>query len=117
QRQPASFVHGQEDELADALAPGAIAPFRNHTDSQTNNVVDAGALAGDSRFHRGVKSVVGNRQSRSRLTIAVWTDSVLARERLNVVLRRAGRAPGRVRGQHVQMHEAADWRRILQVRI
>jgi hypothetical protein len=54
----ADFVNGEEDELADPLAPGAIPTLGNHTQAEPDNMVDTCALAGDGRFDCGVESVI-----------------------------------------------------------
>jgi hypothetical protein len=47
EREPATFVDGQQDQLADALTPHAIRALRHHADAQSDDVVNAGAIASD----------------------------------------------------------------------
>ena len=70
-----------------------VPAFRDNTHAESNDVVPAGALAGNCGFHRRVESAVDDRKRGPGLTVCVRSEPVLAGEHSNVLFGRA-RAAG-----------------------
>ena len=107
---PGAIASAHINIRSSEIKKGALPAFWNDPQAEPNDVLDAGTLAGDGRFHCRVEPIVGNRQRGPWLTVRFRTEPVQARQRLDVLFGHARAAPGGVRCEHVQVNEPPDRR-------
>jgi hypothetical protein len=94
-------VERQQDQLADTFAPQSVSALLHDPQAQPDDMVDAGAIAGDGSLDDGVQPVIGDSQRRAGLIVNVGTDWVLPRQGPNVIIWTAGTAAVGVGGNDV----------------
>jgi hypothetical protein len=60
EREPATFVDGQQDQLANALAPHAERSLWHNPQAETDEMVDPSAIARDGGLDDRVEAVVSD---------------------------------------------------------